>query len=65
MVWTPSSITISINGTTCLVNTSADPAFQKRYIIDLTEAMGAGFDEASSSTPLPATMDVDYVRVWQ
>lgn len=65
LVWTATSITISINGTTCLVNTSGDSAFQKRYIINLTEAMGAGFDEASSSTPLPATMDVDYVRVWQ
>lgn len=65
LVWTATSITISINGTTCLVNTSGDPAFQKRYLIDLTEAMGSGFDEASAATPLPATMDVDYVRVWQ
>ncbi|GAC1383985.1 MAG: hypothetical protein NVSMB48_18250 [Marmoricola sp.] len=64
LVWTPTSVAISVNGTTCLVNTSGDSAFQKRYIINLTEAMGAGFDEASASTPLPATMDVDYVRVW-
>jgi beta-glucanase (GH16 family) len=65
LVWTASSITISVNGTTCLVNTSGDPAFQKPYVINLTEALGNAFDEATASTPLPATMDVDYVRVWQ
>lgn len=65
LTWTSTTITISVNGQTCLVNTSGDPAFQKRYIINLTEALGLGSDAATSSTTLPATMDVDYVRVWK
>lgn len=65
LVWTPTSITVSINGTTCLVNTSADPAFTERYIVALTQAMGVGGNVATSSTPIPATTDVDYVRVWK
>lgn len=63
--WTATSITVSINGTTCMVNTSADPAFQKRYIMALSEAIDGGSNAPSSSFPYPATMDVDYVRVWQ
>jgi beta-glucanase (GH16 family) len=63
--WTPTSITILVNGQTCLVNRSADPAFQKPYIISLTQGLGTYGNEMTADTPLPATMDVDYVRVWQ
>ena len=62
--WTATSITISVNGTVCLVNTSADPAFQKRYIMMISQALGFGANALTSATPLPATTDVDYVRVW-
>lgn len=62
--WTATSITIGVNGTTCLVNTSADPAFQKRYILAISQALGAGSNALTSATTLPATTDVDYVRVW-
>jgi len=65
LVWTPTSLTISINGTTCLVNTSADPAFTERYIVALTAGLGRGTNALTSSTPIPATTDVDYVRVWK
>jgi beta-glucanase (GH16 family) len=63
--WTPSSITILVNGQTCLVNTSADPAFQKPYIISLTQGLGTTGNEMTADTPFPASMDVDYVRVWK
>lgn len=63
--WTPSSITISINGQTCLVNTSSDPAFNERYILALTATLGSGTDALTANTPIPATTDVDYVRVWK
>jgi beta-glucanase (GH16 family) len=64
--WTPSRIETFVNGTSCLVNTSGDAAFQKRYIINLTQAIGgASWNLLGTSTPLPATMQVDYVRVWQ
>ena len=63
--WSPSRIEISVNGRSCLVNTSGDKAFRKRYIIALTMLIGASGNWATDATPLPATMSVDYVRVWE
>lgn len=65
VVWSPHRITITINGRTCLVNTSADPAFSKRDILLLSAVTGQDVDAANSQTPLPATTLVDYVRVWK
>jgi beta-glucanase (GH16 family) len=64
--WGPSRIETFVNGKSCLVNTSGDPAFQKRYIINLTQAIGGGtWNPLVAGTPIPATMSVDYVHVWQ
>jgi beta-glucanase (GH16 family) len=66
MDWSPTRIETFVNGRSCLVNTSADPAFQKRYIINLTQAIGGGtWNQLTDGTPIPATMQVDYVHVWQ
>lgn len=68
LVWTPTSITISVNGVTCLVNTSGSPTFQKREMLAFTQALGTpGLlnDGPTVDTALPSTMDVDYVRVWK
>jgi beta-glucanase (GH16 family) len=64
--WGPSRIETFVNGKSCLVNTSADPAFQKRYIINLTQGMGgATWNALVDGTPIPATLQFDYVRVWK
>jgi beta-glucanase (GH16 family) len=64
--WGPSRIETFVNGKSCLVNTSADPAFQKRYIINLTQGMGGGtWNQLVDGTPIPATAQFDYVHVWQ
>ena len=67
MEWGPDRIEFFVNGKLCLVNTSGDPAFQKRYIINLTQ--GIGPEEMGNlpvpRTPSPATYKVDYVKVWQ
>jgi beta-glucanase (GH16 family) len=63
--WSPTTLKIIVNGTTCLVNNSADPAFRKPYIISLTAGLGQGANALTANTPLPATLDVDYVRVWK
>jgi beta-glucanase (GH16 family) len=64
--WGPSRIETFVNGRSCLVNTSGDPAFQKRYIINLTQGIGGGsWTQLADGTPVPATMQVDYMRVWQ
>jgi beta-glucanase (GH16 family) len=63
--WSASRLEIKVNGRTCLVNTSGDPAFQKPYIMALTQLMGASGNVYDGRAPLPATMNVDYVRVWK
>ena len=64
--WGPSRIETFVNGKSCLVNTSADPAFQKSYIINLTQGMGGGsWNPLVDGTPIPATVQFDYVHVWQ
>jgi beta-glucanase (GH16 family) len=64
--WGPSRIETFVNGTSCLVNTSGDAAFRKRYIVNLTQGIGGGdWNLIEDTTPMPATTQVDYVRVWK
>ncbi len=63
--WTASKLQILVNGKVCLTNTSGDPAFMKPYIIALTQGMGAAGNVYDGRAPLPATMSVDYVKVWK
>ena len=63
--WTASRLEVFINGHSCLVNTSGDSAFRKRYILNLTQALGAGTDAVTAATTVPAVMNVDYVKVWK
>jgi beta-glucanase (GH16 family) len=63
--WTASRLEVFINGHSCLVNTSGDTAFRKRYIMNLTQALGTGADALTPATKVPATMNVDYVKVWK
>ena len=62
--WTASRLEVSVNGRSCLVNTSGDSAFRKHYILNLTQALGTGADAVTAATKLPAVMNVDYVKVW-
>jgi beta-glucanase (GH16 family) len=63
--WTAARLEIFVNGKTCLVNNSGDSAFQKKYILNLTQAIGTGTNTLTSGTSMPATTSVDYVRVWK
>jgi beta-glucanase (GH16 family) len=65
LTWSATRLAIAVNGRPCLVNTSGDPAFRKRYIIALTSGLGTGPNAWTSATLLPSTMNVDYVRVWR
>jgi beta-glucanase (GH16 family) len=70
--WSPTSITITYNGKTCLVDhpTPAGPLtgnepFNKPFLISLTQTLGFGANTfLSGSTPLPSTTEVDWIRVW-
>jgi beta-glucanase (GH16 family) len=72
VIWEPGRITLQVNGQNCIVNnysavglTGAAP-FDKPFFVALTQALGIA-DNAfvDGVTPLPATTQVDYVRVWK
>jgi beta-glucanase (GH16 family) len=74
--WVPGRITLLLNGSTCLVdnyqpsNVPAPAPFDQPFYLALTQALGivVGKDDNAfdpAVTPLPATLQIDYVRVWQ
>ena len=70
--WTRSLITISIDGQVCLQDSWSPAApltkpapFDQPFFLALTQALGVGQNAyAAATTPLPATMQIDWVRVW-
>lgn len=70
--WTPTTITIKYDGTTCLVDTwhssflfNNTAPFDQPFFVTLTQALGiTGNSFSATNTPLPATTQVDYVHVW-
>jgi beta-glucanase (GH16 family) len=71
--WTPTTMTTIYNGHTCLVDhwlpaspeVSPQP-FDQPFYVNLTQALGIGTNAFNpSTTPLPATSEIKYVRVWQ
>jgi beta-glucanase (GH16 family) len=72
VIWTPTTITITFDGRTC-VNDSWNPLnlvkpapFDQPFFVNLTQALGITTNAFNASTtPLPATTQVDYVRVWK
>lgn len=63
--WTPTQLKIMVNGKTCLVNNSGDVAFKKPYIAAFTQAIGDVGNVYDGRAPMPATMNIDYLRVWK
>lgn len=67
--WTTSTITIYIDGAVCLqdnLKPSGTSPFDQPFFINLTQALGVGNNAfAAKTTPLPATTDIDWVRVWK
>jgi beta-glucanase (GH16 family) len=72
VVWSPGTFTITINGQNCLTdnyvpdNVASPAPFNQPFFIALTQALGVGSNAYNpSTTPLPATTSIDYVRVWK
>jgi beta-glucanase (GH16 family) len=71
--WTSSSITVLYDGKTCLVDRwmpaapLVSPApFNQPFLIALTQALGVSTNSfVPGTTPLPATTQIDWVRVWK
>jgi beta-glucanase (GH16 family) len=72
VLWQPGRITLQVNGQNCIVDnyaasnaTDAAP-FDQPFFLALTQALGVGGNAfVDGTTPLPATTEVDYVRIWQ
>ncbi|WP_379191171.1 glycoside hydrolase family 16 protein [Nocardioides caeni] len=70
--WTRSTLTVSIDGKVCVRHTinpawplSKPAPFDKPFFLALTQALGIGQNGYSSwTTQLPATTQIDWVRVW-
>jgi beta-glucanase (GH16 family) len=75
LTWTQDTIQVDIDGYTCVLDRpkpkspQANPQpFNKPFYINLSAGLGvAGStnDYVDGTTPLPATAQVDYVRVWK
>jgi beta-glucanase (GH16 family) len=71
VTWLPNQITIQVNGQDCIVdnyhasNLSGAAPFDQPFFLALTQALGMTPNAPDASTPLPATTNVDYVRVWK
>jgi beta-glucanase (GH16 family) len=70
--WTAESITVKHDGVTCIKDTWQPWApqvkpqpFDQPFVVNLTQAIGSGSNAVTSSTPLPAAMVIDRVRVWK
>ncbi|HEU5051521.1 MAG TPA: glycoside hydrolase family 16 protein [Hanamia sp.] len=64
--WSPEEIKISLDGKVYqTVKNSADIPFNHNFFIILNEAMGGNFGGPVDPTVTKATMEVDYVRVYQ
>jgi beta-glucanase (GH16 family) len=70
--WQPGSITVTLNGTVCLVD-HPNPAaplvapepFDQPFFIVLTQALGVGSNAPTAPlTTFPATTLIDWVRAW-
>jgi len=71
LTWSPRRIKVQYDGRTCIVNRWVQypglprtAPFDHPFHVNLTQALGIGSNAVRPRTPLPATMVVDYVRVW-
>ena len=73
LVWTTTTMTVSIDDKTCLVDTwqpaaplLAPQPFDQPFFLVLTQALGLNANAYNPySTPMPDTTYIDYARIWQ
>ncbi|MEV4999551.1 glycoside hydrolase family 16 protein [Nocardioides sp. LML1-1-1.1] len=64
--WSAERLRIAIDGKRCLDSTDLAATFRKPFIVALTQFMGTGDNlRDPARVPLPATMEVDWVRAWR
>jgi beta-glucanase (GH16 family) len=72
VLWEPGRLTLQVNHQNCVVdnysatNSNGAAPFDQPFFLALTQALGIGSNAyVDGTTPLPATTEVDYVRIWK
>jgi beta-glucanase (GH16 family) len=67
--WTKGTLRMLYDGQTCLVDnvqTVGTSPFDQPFFMVLTQALGIGTNTFQpANTPLPATTQIDWVRIWK
>ncbi|NHA01636.1 glycoside hydrolase family 16 protein [Nocardioides sp. W3-2-3] len=64
--WTADRLRVAVDGERCLDSADLAATFRKPFIVALTQFMGTGDNlRDPARVPLPATMEVDWVRAWR
>jgi beta-glucanase (GH16 family) len=69
--WSPTTITIYYDGQACITDNYqaygllGGQPFDQPFFVTLTQSLGIGKNVLNLRTPLPATTQVDWVRVWK
>jgi beta-glucanase (GH16 family) len=61
--WTPTNATFYYDGVKCM--SAGRTGTSIPFLVALTQGLGNKADAPNASTPSPATMRIDWVRVWQ
>ncbi len=75
LLWTPTTLTAYYDGKACITDVyapyvnspdTAPEPFNQPFFLNLTAALGStnGDQYRPGQTPLPATMQIDWMRVW-
>jgi beta-glucanase (GH16 family) len=71
VIWTPDTITVQIDGQTCVVDSWRPGAPQKKpepfnlpFYVNLTTELGINTNQFNGTAPLPAETSIDWVRAW-
>ena len=71
--WTPTSIRMLFDGQVCMENdhwtprnTTMPGPFDRPFMVALSNMLGAlgTLNQAHAATPLPATAEIDYLKIW-
>jgi beta-glucanase (GH16 family) len=71
LVWSPTQLVVSFDGHTCMTDKwhsslSGSAPFNQPFGMQLTQTLGINTNAfLADATPLPATTEVDWVRVWK
>jgi beta-glucanase (GH16 family) len=65
LIWSADRLDIYVDSHRILTNTLGAANFRKPFILNFSQLLGQGLNAWNGKVPLPSSMEVDYVKVWQ